>query len=61
MNWLHGDIRQNNIEDPRNPLLKGQVWVGGLIQKGSPVVAEAEDGTTYQVDVPQVQVCPVAN
>lgn len=51
MNWLHGDIRQYNIEDPKNPLLKGQVWVGGLIQKGSPVVAEAEDGTTYQVDV----------
>lgn len=55
-NWLHGDIRQYNIEDPKNPVLTGQVWVGGLIRKGSPVVAEAEDGSTFQVDVPEVQV-----
>lgn len=55
-NWLHGDLRQYNIEDPANPKLTGQVWVGGQIRKGSAVVAVAEDGTTYQVDVPQVQV-----
>lgn len=55
-NWLHGDIRQYNIEDPANPQLVGQAWVGGSIRKGSAVVVEAEDGTTYQVDVPQVQV-----
>ncbi|KAK2991659.1 hypothetical protein RJ640_025128 [Escallonia rubra] len=55
VNWLHGDIRQYNIEDPKNPVLKGQVWVGGQIQKGSSVFVEAEDGTRYQVDVPQVQ------
>ncbi|KAK2997152.1 hypothetical protein RJ639_025587 [Escallonia herrerae] len=55
VNWLHGDIRQYNIEDPKNPVLKGQLWVGGLIQKGSSVFVEAEDGTRYQVDVPQVQ------
>ncbi|XP_021749258.1 selenium-binding protein 1-like [Chenopodium quinoa] len=54
-NWLHGDIRQYNIEDPKNPVLTGQVWVGGLIRKGSPVTAVAEDGSTYQVDVPEVQ------
>ncbi|CAH9071624.1 unnamed protein product [Cuscuta europaea] len=54
-NWLHGDIRQYNIEEPAKPKLVGQVWVGGLIRKGSPVVAEAEDGTTFQVDVPDVQ------
>lgn len=57
VNWLHGDIRQYNIEDPKNPVLAGQVWVGGLIQKGSPVVVEAEDGSTYQVEVPDVKVC----
>ncbi|KAL7177135.1 hypothetical protein ACSBR2_030467 [Camellia fascicularis] len=56
VNWLHGDIRQYNIEDPKNPVLTGQVWVGGLIQKGSSVVAEADDGTTYQVDVPEIKV-----
>lgn len=57
VNWLHGDIRQYNIEDPKNPVLAGQVWVGGLIQKGSSVVVEAEDGSTYQVEVPEVKVC----
>ena len=46
VNWLHGDVRQYNIEDPKNPVLTGQVWVGGLIQKGSSVLAEADDGTT---------------
>ncbi|KAB5520872.1 hypothetical protein DKX38_025191 [Salix brachista] len=55
VNWLHGDVRQYNIEDPKNPVLKGQVWVGGLIQKGSPVVAEGEDGKTWQYDVPEIQ------
>ena len=55
-NWLHGDVRQYNIEDPKNPVLKGQVWVGGLVQKGSPVVAEGEDGKTRQCDVPEIQV-----
>ncbi|KAL6343226.1 hypothetical protein AAG906_021137 [Vitis piasezkii] len=55
-NWLHGDVRQYNIEDPKNPVLTGQVWVGGLIQKGSPIVALAEDGTTWQSEVPEVQV-----
>ncbi|KAF9666153.1 hypothetical protein SADUNF_Sadunf16G0199200 [Salix dunnii] len=47
-NWLHGDVRQYNIEDHKNPVLKGQVWVGGLIQKGSPAVAEGEDGKARQ-------------
>ncbi|MED6130795.1 single stranded nucleic acid binding protein [Stylosanthes scabra] len=55
VNWLHGDIRQYNIEDPKNPVLAGQVWVGGLLRKGSPIVAIAEDGKTWQSDVPEVQ------
>lgn len=55
-NWLHGDIRQYNIKDPSNPKLTGQVFVGGVFQKGNSVLAEAEDGSTYQVDVPEVQV-----
>ncbi|RID49930.1 hypothetical protein BRARA_H00692 [Brassica rapa] len=58
VNWLHGDIRQYNIEDPKNPVLTGQIWVGGLLQKGSPVKAVREDGTTYQFDVPQIKFYP---
>lgn len=30
-NWLHGDIRQYDIQDPARPKLTGQVWVGGLL------------------------------
>ena len=26
-NWLHGDIRQYDISDTRNPKLVGQVWL----------------------------------
>ncbi|XP_062109237.1 selenium-binding protein 2-like [Humulus lupulus] len=54
-NWLHGDVRQYNIEDPKNPKLTGQVWVGGQIQKGSPVLAEGENGETFQFYVPEIQ------
>ncbi|KAL8612332.1 Methanethiol oxidase [Nucella lapillus] len=32
-NWLHGDIRQYDITDTRNPKLVGQVWLGGSICK----------------------------
>ncbi|XP_054806823.1 selenium-binding protein 2-like [Prosopis cineraria] len=54
VNWLHGDIRQYDITDLKNPRLTGQIWVGGLIKKGSPVAAVAEDGTTWQSDVPEI-------
>ena len=32
-NWLHGDMRQYDISDPHNPVLTGQVWMGGLLGK----------------------------
>ena len=61
VNWLHGDIRQYNIEDVKNPKLTGQVWVGGLIQKGSPVVAITDDGETWQAEVPEIQVIAISS
>ncbi|NXD32069.1 SBP1A oxidase, partial [Spelaeornis formosus] len=43
-NWLHGDVRQYDISDTRNPRLVGQVFVGGRITKGGPVrVCEDEE------------------
>lgn len=30
-NWLHGDVRQYDISDPRAPKLTGQLWLGGVI------------------------------
>jgi selenium-binding protein 1 len=32
-NWLHGDIRQYDVSDPRNPKMTDQVWLGGAIGK----------------------------
>ncbi|KAJ4723085.1 Selenium-binding protein [Melia azedarach] len=55
-NWILPEMPGlYNIEDPKNPVLTGQVWVGGLLQKGSPVVAVMEDGQTWQADVPEIQ------
>lgn len=36
-NWLHGDIRQYDITDRRNPRMVGQLFLGGSIVKGGPV------------------------
>lgn len=36
-NWLHGDIRQYDITDRRNPRLVGQVFLGGSIINDSKV------------------------
>uniref|UniRef100_A0A672FTK7 Methanethiol oxidase n=1 Tax=Salarias fasciatus TaxID=181472 RepID=A0A672FTK7_SALFA len=36
-NWLHGDIRQYDITDRRNPWLAGQIFLGGSLVKGGPV------------------------
>ncbi|XP_072139561.1 methanethiol oxidase [Mobula birostris] len=43
-NWLHGDIRQYDITDTRNPRLVGQVFIGGCILKdGSVKVLEDKE------------------
>uniref|UniRef100_A0A8D3DSA8 Methanethiol oxidase n=1 Tax=Scophthalmus maximus TaxID=52904 RepID=A0A8D3DSA8_SCOMX len=36
-NWLHGDIRQYDITDRKNPRLVGQVFLGGSIVSDGPV------------------------
>ncbi len=30
-NWLHGDLRQYDIQDPSKPKLTGQLWLGGVL------------------------------
>uniref|UniRef100_A0A8C5R2X4 Methanethiol oxidase n=2 Tax=Leptobrachium leishanense TaxID=445787 RepID=A0A8C5R2X4_9ANUR len=47
-NWLHGDIRQYDITDTRNPKLVGQVFVGGSILKGGPVKVLEDQELTSQ-------------
>jgi hypothetical protein len=36
-NWLHGDVRQYDISDPKNPRLVGQIFLGGSVQSDGPV------------------------
>ena len=36
-NWVHGDVRQYDITDTRNPKLVGQLFLGGSICKGESV------------------------
>jgi selenium-binding protein 1 len=43
-NWLHGDIRQYDISDPRRPKLVGRVWCGGVIGKEAHVQGRKLDG-----------------
>lgn len=45
-NWLHGDLRHYDVSDPRNPVLKSQVWLGGLLGKdeGHPKAAGSLSG-----------------
>jgi selenium-binding protein 1 len=33
-NWLHGDVRQYDVSDPSKPRLAGQLWLGGVMDKG---------------------------
>ncbi|KAG5671211.1 hypothetical protein PVAND_001422 [Polypedilum vanderplanki] len=34
-NWFHGDVRQYDISDPLNPRMTGQIFLGGMIHKGT--------------------------
>jgi selenium-binding protein 1 len=43
-NWLHGDVRQYDISDPRNPRLTGRLWLGGVIGKPSDAGRELNGG-----------------
>ena len=45
-NWLHGDIRQYDVTDPRNPRLVGQVFIGGSICKDGPVKVQNDQSAT---------------
>jgi len=52
-NWLHGDIRQYNIEDPHNPKLVGQIFIGGSIRSDGAVTIN--DSTEERPVIPTVK------
>jgi selenium-binding protein 1 len=43
-NWLHGDVRQYDVSDPRNPILTGQLWLGGVLGKPGDAGRELNGG-----------------
>jgi methanethiol oxidase len=43
-NWLHGDLRQYDVSDPRNPKLTGQLWLGGVLGKPGDAGRELNGG-----------------
>jgi len=47
-NWLHGDIRQYDITDTRNPKLTGQIFFGGSIQAEGPVKVTKDSELSIQ-------------
>ncbi|MDN5869915.1 MAG: selenium-binding family protein [Nitrococcus sp.] len=50
-NWLHGDLRQYDISDPRHPKLTGQVWIGGLLGKAPEVNGRTVSGAPQMLQL----------
>ncbi len=50
-NWLHGDVRQYDIRDPANPVLTGQVWLGGQLGKAPEVHGRPVDGAPQMLQL----------
>jgi selenium-binding protein 1 len=50
-NWLHGDVRQYDISDPKNPKLTGQVWMGGLLGKNPDVNGRPVQGGPQMIQL----------
>lgn len=49
-NWLHGDVRQYDISDTRNPKLTGQIFLGGSILNDSSVRVVLDEELDAQPD-----------
>lgn len=50
-NWLHGDLRQYDISDPSNPVLTGQVWIGGLLGEAPVVNGRTVEGAPQMIQL----------
>lgn len=53
--YLHGDVRQYDITDTRNPKLVGQVWLGGRICKGEGVTVLEDKELKEQPERPLIK------
>ena len=50
-NWLHGDLRQYDITDIKNPKMTGQVWLGGLLGKAPEVNGAKVTGAPQMIQL----------
>ena len=50
-NWLHGDLRQYDVSDPSNPVMTGQVWLGGLLGKAPEVNGHTIAGAPQMIQM----------
>lgn len=57
-NWLQGDVRQYDITNPRKPLLKGQVFLGGISVADSGIKV-TEDKELTVSGWPPVSLCAI--
>ena len=53
-NWLHGDVRQYDISDPRHPRLNSQCFVGGCLRRDAGFAVKDADKKPPP-EVPKVQ------
>jgi len=58
-NWLHGDVRQYDISDTRNPKLVGQIFLGGSICRNEKVEVIEDSELKKQPRRPIVKGVPV--
>lgn len=49
-NWMHGDVRQYDVSDPNNPIMTGQVFLGGVVLSDSGVKVIDDVEMTKQPD-----------
>ena len=53
--WVHGDLRQYDITDMKNPKLTGQVFLGGCITKEFGVKVTEDKELTEQPQARYIQ------
>ena len=53
--WVHGDLRQYDITDIKNPKLTGQVFLGGCITKEFGVKVTEDKELTEQPQARYIQ------
>ena len=54
-NWVHGDVRQYDITDTKNPKMVGQIFLGGSCYKGGPVKVTKDEELKVRFIIKQLR------